>query len=79
VVKLEPYGNPLDFPQRFAALETELNALGVVMSFEGRSPYGASYVLFLMSEGTGTGRRARQIQAVAREMFDGPPRQIPHN
>lgn len=67
VLTSEPWGNPLDFHPMFAALETELDALGIATAFEGRSPYGASCVLFLFSDTTRAGRRARDIQRVARD------------
>lgn len=59
VLTLEPWGNPFEMVDEFAALERELDTLGVATCFEGRSPYGASFVLFLAAESTEVGSRAR--------------------
>jgi hypothetical protein len=49
VVTLEPYGNPFETHSSamFADLRSLCEARGIDISFEGRSPYGASYILFL--------------------------------
>lgn len=47
VITLEPYGSP----RQLGELERDLSAMGVVSYFEGRSPYGASYILFLKRAG----------------------------
>jgi len=67
VITLEPWGNPYDYAPSFHALERDLDALGIVTCFEGRSPYGATYIMFLMADDTDAGRRARRVQQVARE------------
>lgn len=59
ILTLEPWGNPFDMVDKFVALEKELDMLGVATCFEGRSPYGASFVLFLAADNTEAGRRAR--------------------
>ncbi len=59
VLTVEPWGNPFDMMDKFVALEKELDMLGVATCFEGRSPYGASFVLFLAADNTEAGRRAR--------------------
>lgn len=55
VLTLEPYGNPFDQHDEFVKLKRDMAAVGVSVSFEGRSPYGASYVLFLAVTSTGIG------------------------
>jgi hypothetical protein len=65
VITLEPWGNPFDIADTFAALKRHLDDLGVAVSFEGRSPYGASYILFLMSADTDLGQRAKVISRIA--------------
>jgi len=59
VLTVEPWGNPFDMVVKFAALEKELDLLGIATCFEGRSPYGASFVLFLAADNTEVGQRAR--------------------
>jgi hypothetical protein len=59
VLTLEPWGNPFEMVDEFAALERELDTIGVATCFEGRSPYGASFVLFLAADDTEVGQRAR--------------------
>lgn len=57
VFTLEPWGNPFDRAAEFAEVERELRGLGIATSFEGRSPYGASYVLFIAAASTSIGTR----------------------
>lgn len=57
VVTLEPWGNPFDRTDEFAELERELQGLDIATAFEGRSPYGASYVLFMAATSTVAGAR----------------------
>ncbi|TXI55919.1 hypothetical protein [Mycolicibacter arupensis] len=57
VFTTEPWGNPFDTTDEFASLTAELDELGIVTSFEGRSPYGASYVLFAVNADTAAGKR----------------------
>lgn len=47
VFTLEPWGSPIWEANRIGKLATELEQLGIAMSFEGRAPYGSSYVLIL--------------------------------
>lgn len=49
VLTLEPYGNPFEtYPAaQFASLRRMCEDRGLDIGFEGRSPYGASYILFL--------------------------------
>ena len=47
VVTLEPWGNPFTSGAEYEKLLDGLAEHGVRVAFEGRSPYGASYVLFL--------------------------------
>lgn len=56
VITLEPYGNPFDLVEDFTHLKAALDDLGVVTAFEGRSPYGASFILFLAGAATRWGR-----------------------
>ena len=67
VLTLEPYGNPFVQAEAFAALERELDELGIATFFEGRSPYGATYVQFLAADDTEAGRRARSKVRGARK------------
>lgn len=62
VLTLEPYGNPFDVAPEYAAMVAELDALGVVAGFEGRSPYGASYIVFVAHKDTDLGRRAEWLR-----------------
>lgn len=57
IYTLEPYGNPYDHTEDFAELERDLARIGVVTAFEGRSPYGASYIIFVAHEKTPLGAR----------------------
>lgn len=58
VITMEPWGSPYDAAYVFARLAKELRELGIVTCFEGRSPYGASYILFAFNENTEAGMRA---------------------
>jgi len=51
VVTLEPWGNPFASVEEYARLEAECQDFGINIRFEGRSPYGASYILFLKRAG----------------------------
>lgn len=62
VLTLEPYGNPFDVYENYLKLEKDMRSKGIAISFEGRSPYGASYVLFLARDDTQIGRRMRNYQ-----------------
>ncbi|QSM92993.1 hypothetical protein I3U40_18220 [Mycobacteroides abscessus subsp. abscessus] len=66
VFTLEPWGNPFDSVDIHAAMERELDAIGVSMAFEGRSPYGSSYVLFLTEANTELGARMLSARSRAR-------------
>ncbi|MCB1257809.1 MAG: hypothetical protein KDB26_11925 [Microthrixaceae bacterium] len=55
VITLEPWGNPFAQHDELTTLATDLNGIGVAMAYEGRSPYGASYVLFLANAETRMG------------------------
>lgn len=63
VLTLEPYGNPWNMANKFDDLERSLDAMGISTAFEGRSPYGASFILFLAAESTEFGRRARHYRS----------------
>ncbi|MBS4103885.1 hypothetical protein [Tsukamurella paurometabola] len=56
VITLEPWGNPFDQTAQFVDLERDLTELGITTAFEGRSPYGASYILFLIAADSPWGR-----------------------
>ena len=47
VITLEPWGDPFQSADDYQTLQTQLAALNINITYEGRSPYGASYVLFL--------------------------------
>ena len=47
VITLEPWGDPFHEAEAYARLTAELDAHGIRVGFEGRSPYGASYLLAL--------------------------------
>lgn len=49
VYTVEPWGNPVLAAEEILDLSQRLEKHGIVMSFEGRSPYGSSYVLFMTS------------------------------
>lgn len=57
VITLEPWGSPITHADMLTCFTRELSDIGIVTAFEGRSPYGASYVLFLAGEHTGFGGR----------------------
>lgn len=59
----EPWGDPLDTAQARLEMERELAELGITVSFEGRSPYGASYILFFTDTRTEEGAQAATFQA----------------
>jgi hypothetical protein len=69
VVTLEPFSNPFDQVNDFEHLQGTLTDIGITTSFEGRSPYGASYILFLMAADTVAGQRARSIHQFTYELM----------
>jgi hypothetical protein len=66
VITLEPWCNPFDVTDIYFEMERTLDILGIVTCFEGRSPYGASFILFLMAADTDAGHRARWVSDVGR-------------
>ena len=52
VITLEPWGNPFTSTPEYQKLRNELDPLNVHITYEGRSPYGASYILFLKTQTT---------------------------
>jgi hypothetical protein len=48
-----------------ADLERDLDELGPVACFEGRLPYGTSYILFVMGADSTAGRRAHLVRDLA--------------
>lgn len=62
VFTLEPWGDPLKTAVARMEMEKELAEIGVAVSYEGRSPYGASFILFLTDVRTEDGQRARMFQ-----------------
>ena len=52
VVTLEPWGSPFERGPEFEELAGVCVDLGISTVFEGRSPYGASYILFLKRTGS---------------------------
>lgn len=46
-VTLEPWGNPFRTIEAYFDLTEALEPLNAAVAYEGRSPYGASYVLFI--------------------------------
>jgi hypothetical protein len=57
VITLEPWGNAIAQAEMVKHLVSELGKLGIVVAFEGRSPYGASYILFCASRRTNFGAK----------------------
>lgn len=55
VITLEPYGDPFmkEEAETVERLRALVDPMGIEVNFEGRSPYGASYMLALMAKGTG--------------------------
>lgn len=49
VITLEPYGDPFHEGGAYARLIAGLDELGIKATFQGWSPYGASYMLMLTS------------------------------
>lgn len=68
MITLEPYGNPFDAVDIYGEMERNLADLGLITCFEGRSPYGASYILFVMRADTQAGQRAAAVGRVARPL-----------
>lgn len=48
VITAEPYGNPFDSAEDYTRMRSELRAIDAHVVFEGRSPYGASYLLAVL-------------------------------
>lgn len=57
VFTVEPWGNPFDHPEAYAALKRDLTELGIESCFEGRSPYGATYIMFMTPADNELGKR----------------------
>ncbi|MFZ2239803.1 MAG: hypothetical protein WAV90_09710 [Gordonia amarae] len=55
VITLEPWGSPIVDAPALERMMSALRGIDVYSCFEGRSPYGASYVLFLASDKTPLG------------------------
>lgn len=60
VYTLEPYGNPFHHADEFREMEAALRSIGVAASVEGRSPYGASYIIFLTDARTAVGKNMQR-------------------
>lgn len=59
VITLEPWGSPILDAEKIRALQDSLKDIGIDMGFEGRAPYGSSYILFLADHESSFGWKMR--------------------